>query len=96
MIVPYICYVNQLNTSNKQKSLDVAKFKQSVLEIMKSDPDLFAKLAKAMDIEPASLPMTIKRNGNNLNQYSIVTLVASHLKRNPKDLLEQDTVKEGA
>jgi hypothetical protein len=71
----------------------VAKFKQWVLNEMKTDTDLFAKLAKAMKIKPVSLPQTIERNGNTLNQYSIVTLVAEHLGKKPKDLLEPDTVK---
>lgn len=69
----------------------MAKFKQEVLDVMKSDPDLFAKLAKALDIKPISLPETIKRNANPLNQYSIVTLVASHLGKEPEELLEEES-----
>lgn len=68
----------------------MAKFKQEVLETMKSDPLLFAVVAKALRIKPASLPVTIERNGNTLNQYSIVKLVANHLGRNPEDLLEEE------
>lgn len=68
----------------------VAKFKQEVLDVMKTDPDLFAALAKKLDIKPASLPVTIERNGNALNQYSIVTLVAAHLGKAPEDLLEEE------
>lgn len=70
----------------------MAKFKQESLEEIKSDPLLFAKVCKAMDVKPTSLPMIIERNGNNLNQYSIVTLVAEHLGRTPEDLLEEETV----
>lgn len=68
----------------------MAKFKQGVLAIMKSDPDLFSALCKALDVKPSSLPNTIDRNGNNINQYSIVTLVASHLGKNPEELLEEE------
>jgi hypothetical protein len=71
----------------------LAKFKQEVLDIIKTDADLFAAVAKEMKLRPASLPMTILRNGKNLNQFSVVTLVASYLKKKPKDLLE-DTVPE--
>lgn len=73
----------------------MAKFKQDTLESIKSDPLLFAKVCKAMDVKPTSLPMIIERNGNNLNQYSIVALVATHLNKNPEDLVEEvSEVKE--
>jgi hypothetical protein len=69
----------------------MAKFKQEVLETMKTDPDLFSALAKELGIKPTSLPITIDRNGATLNQYSIVTLVATHLGKDPDDLLEKNT-----
>ena len=72
----------------------MAKFKQEVLDIMKTDPDLFSALAKELGIKPTSLPLTIERNGAGLNQYSIVTLVATHLGKEPEDLLEKDTEDE--
>lgn len=71
----------------------MAKFKTEVLEKIKTDPDLFAAVAKALDIMPTSLGETIKRNGTTLNQYSIVTLVAFHLGVDPEDLVESETVE---
>ena len=73
----------------------MAKFKQDVLDMMKTDTDLFAALAKALGIKPTSLPQTIDRNGASLNQYSIVTLVAEYLGKEPQELLEssEDTEK---
>lgn len=68
----------------------MAKFTQQSLNAIKSDPLLFAKVCKAMDVKPTSLPMIIERNGNNINQYSIVTLVAEHLGKSPEDLLEEE------
>lgn len=68
----------------------MAKFKQEVLNIIKSDPDLFAAVAKKMEIKPVTLAANIDRNGNALNQYSIVTLVADHLGKDPEELLEED------
>lgn len=68
----------------------MAKFKQEVLNIIKSDPDLFAAVAKKMDIKPVTLAANIDRNGNALNQYSIVTLVASHLGVDAEELLEEE------
>lgn len=70
------------------------RFKQSILDIIKSDADLFAEVAKKMNVKPTSLPTILDRNGNNLNQYSIVTLVATHLDKDPDELLENDVPEE--
>jgi hypothetical protein len=86
--------IYQTDTANLNK---MVKFKQEILNRIKSDPDLFASVAKAMGIKPTTLAANIDRNGNSLNQYSIVTLVASHLGMEPEDLLEsesENTVKE--
>lgn len=73
----------------------MAKFKKEILDKIKSDTDLFAAVAKKMDIKPTTLAATIDRNGNNLNQYSIVTLVAEFLDVKPEELLEDESeVKE--
>lgn len=73
----------------------MARFKQEVLEIMKTDHDLFAAISKALDVLPASLPVIIHRNGRTLNQYHIVTLVAAHLGKKPEDICEEESeVKE--
>lgn len=69
----------------------MAKFTQEALDKIKLDPDLFAAVCKAMGVRPTSLPEIIKRNGNNLNQYSIVTLVASHLGVEPEEVLESES-----
>lgn len=71
----------------------MAKFKQGVLEIIRSDADLFAKVSKATGVQPGSLRTVIDRNGRTLNQYNIVTLVASHLGKDPVEILEES--KEG-
>jgi len=69
----------------------MAKFKQEVLDQINADSVLFGAVADALGIKPISLPKTLERNGAGLNQYSIVTLVASHLGKEPEDLLEKDT-----
>ena len=69
----------------------MAKFKKEVLDIIKGNADLFAAVAKEMGIKPVTLASNIDRNGNSLNQYSIVTLVAEHLGKSPEDLLEEET-----
>lgn len=74
----------------------MSKFKQEVLEKMKTDPDLFAALCKATNVKPTALTQTINRNGNAINQYHIVALVAAHLKKKPEDLLEKPSKVKGA
>ena len=69
----------------------MAKFNQETLDEIRKDPVLFGAVANAMAIELVSLPMALKRNGPSLNQYSIVTLVASHLGKDPADVLEKDS-----
>lgn len=66
----------------------MAKFKQEVLRKMKSDLELFTRLGKALNLKPTSIGQTIERNGNTLNQYSIVKLVSDYLKVNPEELVE--------
>lgn len=73
----------------------MAKFKQEILEKIKADPKLFIAVAEEMGIKPQSLAANIDRNGTTLNQYSVVTVVASYLKMDANDLVEEDaTVKE--
>lgn len=69
----------------------MAKFKKSILDKIKTDPDLFAVVAKAMGIKPITLASTIGRNGNSLNQYNVVKAVADRLKTAPDKLLEKET-----
>lgn len=78
-----------------QYSKNMAKFKQEVLAKIKSDPDLFAVVATKMKVKPVSLASMIDRNGNALNQYGVVKVVADYLKKDPAELLEEESeVKE--
>lgn len=73
----------------------MAKFNQETLDEIKKDPTLYVAVANEMGIDPGSLPMALKRNGPTLNQYTIVTLVASHLGKDPQELLEKDSEGTG-
>ncbi len=70
------------------------RFKQEVLDEIRSSPDLFADVAKAMDVKPTSLPSILDRNGNSLNQYEVVVLVAQSLNKNPEEILEEENSEE--
>lgn len=65
------------------------RFKKEVLEIMLTDTDLYAAIAKEKDVRPGSLTMTIKRNGGSINEYRIVKLVAEYLGRPMESLVEE-------
>ena len=67
----------------------MTRFNQKTLDSIKSDPELFAKVCEVMQVKPTSLPMIIDRNGNNLNQYSVVILIAGYLGKKPESLLEE-------
>lgn len=68
----------------------MAKYKQEVLEKIKSDPDLFSVVLKAMKIKPGSLLQALIRESNTITEYDIVVLVASHLGVEPDDVVEND------
>lgn len=74
----------------------MSKFKQEILDKIKSDPDLFTIVTKALKIKPTSMEQTINRNGVTLNQYGIVKAVADYLKKKPEDLVVTSKVKEPA
>lgn len=74
----------------------MAKLNQATRDRIKGDPELFGKVAKAMDIKPISLIRMLDKNGATLNQFPVVTLIADYLKKAPEELLEDEVseVKE--
>lgn len=74
---------------NVLKFSQMTKFKQGVLEMMLTDVDLYAKVAKAKGVRVANLGTVIRRNGSSINQYGIVKLVADHLGVSPDDVVEE-------
>lgn len=72
----------------------MAKFKQEILEQIKNEPTLFGLVAEALGVRPVSLIKAIERNGPSLNQYSIVTLVATHLGKEASKIVEEELMGE--
>ncbi len=70
----------------------MAKFKQTILDKIKADANLFACVATAMGIKPTTLASTIDRNGHSLNQYNVVVAVSGYLNQDASELLEADTI----
>lgn len=54
-----------------------------------SSPDLFREICKRLEVKPTSLPMILKRNGDNLNRYDIVELVASYMGIDASEAVEE-------
>ena len=65
------------------------RFKQEVLDKMLSDATLFAMICEAKGIKPGNLGTVIRRNGNSINQYSIVKIVADYLGKEAGELVEE-------
>ncbi len=66
----------------------MTKFKKEVINLMLTDPILYGKIAEAKGVKPANLGTVIRRNGNAINQYAIVKLVAEYTGRQPDELVE--------
>ena len=67
----------------------MTKFKQEIIELMLNDPRLFALICEAKAVKPSNLGIVIRRNGNSINQYGIVKIVADYLGRDPDELIEE-------
>lgn len=63
---------------------------------MLSDPKLYSAIAEAKGIKPANLGTVIRRNGNAINQYSIVKLVAEYTGKQPDELVETKNMQYAA
>jgi hypothetical protein len=68
----------------------MAKLKQAIINKIKTDPDLFAVVAKAMGVLPASLAANIDRNGKAVNQYNVVKAIADFLGESPEKILGKE------
>lgn len=66
----------------------VKVFKKDVLDRIKSDPDLYALVSKAVGVKPSSLAAALDRNGNSVNQYHVVKAVAEYMEVDPEDIIE--------
>lgn len=72
----------------------MAKFKDEILEKIKTDPDLYFLVVKEMKCQPASLANALRRNSRSLNQYEVYEAVARYLKSGIKELLEAENSRE--
>ena len=65
------------------------RFKQEILDLMLSEPELYSAIAKLKSVQPGSLHMTIRRNSASINEYTVVKLVSDFLKKDMEDLVEE-------
>lgn len=88
----YICITLQ----RYKKITIMTKFKTEVLDRMLNDPDLFAAIAKAKNVKPSNLGTVIRRNGNSINHYAVVKLVADYLGVDEQEVVEETKIEAKA
>jgi hypothetical protein len=54
-----------------------------------SDSTLYKKVADKLKVKPASLPPIINRNGDNINRYEVVEMIANYMGKTPSDIQEE-------
>ena len=62
---------------------------KEALKAIRSNSDLHKAVSDELGIIPGSMPETIRRNGNNLNQFHIVEMVAKHMGIATEDAVEE-------
>lgn len=67
--------------------------KKTIIDKILGDPYLFSLVAKKMNVRPVSLITILKRNGNKINGYEIIMLIADYLNINPSDVVDDKRVK---
>ena len=66
------------------------KLKSDIIEKIRTDPDLFGKVAKAGDILPESLPRSLRNHASTLTQKKVLMAIANHLGVNEDELLQTE------
>lgn len=62
--------------------------KDAIVDKIKTDPDLFAQVAKAVDVSVFTLPDLLRKASPKLTQKSCLVALSKHLKVKEHDLLE--------
>lgn len=64
------------------------QLKLKIIEMIKNDALLFAHIAIALDVRPATLSYLLKENSVKLTQKSILKILSQQLKVDEDDLVE--------
>ena len=64
------------------------RLRQETLDRIVGDPELHHLVCVLLEVSPASVVGSVRRNGSKINQYYIVKEVAKYLGRNPDDIVE--------
>jgi hypothetical protein len=68
----------------------MAKLSKEILEEIRTNPDMYAIVAKTCGLLPASVTAAIKANGSAINRYDVVMALAEYLGKQPEDLFEKE------
>lgn len=63
------------------------RLKADIIEKIRTDAELFGKVAKAGDILPESLPRSLRNHASTLTQKQVLMVIAAHLNVSENDLL---------
>lgn len=64
--------------------------KQSILDKIKDDAELYGKVATELDVKPLSLPRILKENNKKLTQAGVLRILREHLgEMQDSELLEE-------
>lgn len=54
------------------------QLKADILDRVKTDPDLFAQVSKALDVTPPSTVSTINRGSRRLTEYAVLEAISNY------------------
>lgn len=64
------------------------RLRQETLDRIVGDPELHHLVCVLLEVSPASVVGSVRRNGSKINQYYIVTAIAKYLGKHPDDIIE--------
>lgn len=59
------------------------------IEILKTDPELYGDVTKALDISPLYMPRLIRENSRRLTEASSTQLIAARLGKTTDEVVEE-------
>jgi hypothetical protein len=80
--------IMQVAQSNKTDVMKQWVLKEEVIDAIKSDQLLYGKVAKALSVNITSMPRILVNKSVKLTQVTVLEVIASHLQKKQKDLIE--------
>lgn len=78
--------------SSKSNEMGQIKLKAEIKDLIKTDHDLYARVAAAAGVAPMSLPRLLRGDSQKLTQVEVLRVVAEKLECESSDLFEENQV----